>query len=76
MKQYDALPNAFALGTVGYYLDFALAPLHDRYHHGDRTRFSRYVRFMERYHAGHHRGGETNFGVSSPLWDIVFGTRR
>lgn len=34
-------------------------------------------RWMRRYHLGHHfRDGESHFGISSPLWDLVFGTFR
>lgn len=61
-------------GVVLGYLFYIV--IHDRFHHGARSRFGRYVRFMERYHAGHHRGGETNFGVTSPVWDVVFRTYR
>ena len=33
------------------------------------------ARYLRRHHMRHHYGREgTNFGVSSPLWDIVFGT--
>lgn len=51
--------------------------IHVRFHHHDAdARLSRYVAFMNRHHAGHHRGGRGNFGVSSPIWDFVFGTYR
>jgi sterol desaturase/sphingolipid hydroxylase (fatty acid hydroxylase superfamily) len=29
---------------------------------------------LRRHHAVHHRGGASNFGVSTTLWDRVFGT--
>ena len=33
------------------------------------------ARFLKHYHLKHHYSGETGrFGVSSPLWDLVFGT--
>ncbi len=36
---------------------------------------SRYARFLKRYHMQHHyKTPEQRFGVSSPLWDWVFGT--
>lgn len=58
------------IGYLGY------IAIHDRMHHADRSRFGRYVEFMFRHHAGHHRGGHANFGVSSPLFDILFRTYR
>jgi sterol desaturase/sphingolipid hydroxylase (fatty acid hydroxylase superfamily) len=34
------------------------------------------ARYLKHYHLRHHFSGEPGrFGVSSPLWDIVFGTR-
>lgn len=34
------------------------------------------ARYLKRYHMQHHFSGEDGrFGVSSPFWDIVFGTR-
>jgi sterol desaturase/sphingolipid hydroxylase (fatty acid hydroxylase superfamily) len=33
------------------------------------------AKYLRRYHLKHHYSGETGrYGVSSPLWDIVFGT--
>lgn len=58
----------FMLGYLGY------CAIHVRMHHGNRAKFSRYVGFMFDHHAGHHRGGQGNFGVSSPIWDFVFRT--
>lgn len=66
--------NGVTAGILLGYLFYIV--IHDRMHHGDRSRFGRYVAFMFRLHAGHHRGGEWNFGVSSPAWDIVFRTYR
>jgi len=50
--------------------------IHIRMHHGDRARLWRYTRFMRELHAAHHRGGDGNFGVSSPLFDLIFRTYR
>lgn len=66
--------NAVTAGLVLGYLFYIV--VHDRYHHGNRRAFGRYVRFMDRHHAGHHRSGDVNFGVSSPVWDYLFGTYR
>lgn len=61
--------------TAGFVLGYlAYCAIHVRMHHG--SGFGRYVSFMFKHHAGHHRGGNGNFGVSSPLWDIVFRTYR
>jgi sterol desaturase/sphingolipid hydroxylase (fatty acid hydroxylase superfamily) len=36
---------------------------------------SRYYRFLKKYHMDHHyKTPEARFGVSSPIWDYVFGT--
>jgi dihydroceramide fatty acyl 2-hydroxylase len=36
---------------------------------------TRYTRWQQRRHLHHHaRGGAANFGVTSPVWDVVFGT--
>lgn len=65
---------SFTAGFVFGYL--AYCTIHVRMHHGNRSRFSRYVNFMFEHHSGHHRGGQGNFGVSSPVWDFVFRTYR
>lgn len=64
--------SAFCAGFMLGYLSYCI--IHVRMHHGDQRKFSRYVAFMNRHHAGHHRGGKGNFGVSSPVWDFVFCT--
>lgn len=62
---------------IGFMLGYlAYCAIHVRMHHGDRTRFGRYVAFMFAHHAGHHRGGQGNYGVSSPVWDVVFRSYR
>ena len=54
--------------TAGFMLGYlAYCAIHVRMHHGDPRRFGRYVAFMHRHHAGHHRGGRGNFGVSIPV---------
>lgn len=62
----------FCAGVMLGYLAYCL--VHVRIHHGDRTRFGRYLARMADHHVTHHRGGRSNFGVTSPLWDVVFGT--
>jgi sterol desaturase/sphingolipid hydroxylase (fatty acid hydroxylase superfamily) len=64
----SAFCGGFMLGYLSY------CAIHVRMHHGNRAQFSRYVSFMFDHHAGHHRGGSGNFGVSSPVWDFAFGT--
>lgn len=68
------IANAVTAGLLCGYL-FYIA-IHDRMHHGNRSRFGRYMAFMFRHHAGHHRGGECNYGVSSPVFDLIFRTYR
>lgn len=70
-----AIACAFTAGVMAGYLFYCA--IHVRFHHhGEGARLSRYVAFMNRHHVGHHRGGKGNFGVSSPIWDFVFGTYR
>lgn len=66
---YGSFTAGFMLGYLGY------CAIHVRMHHGNRVRFGRYVSFMFDHHAGHHRGGRGNYGVSSPVWDFVFRTK-
>jgi sterol desaturase/sphingolipid hydroxylase (fatty acid hydroxylase superfamily) len=63
---------AFAGTAVGYVIyDTAHFILH---HWRPRTPVGLWMR---RYHLLHHHAGEpARFGVSSPLWDVVFGTFR
>jgi sterol desaturase/sphingolipid hydroxylase (fatty acid hydroxylase superfamily) len=75
------LPLFFALGpalasaaVAGGYVGFiAFRMLHDLMHvlefaEGDL------LLPLYRFHEGHHRDGEKNFGVTTRLWDRVFGT--
>lgn len=69
-----AIGSAMTAGFMLGYLSYCM--IHVRMHHGNRARFTRYLAFMFEHHAGHHRGGSGNFGVSSPIWDFVFNTYR
>jgi dihydroceramide fatty acyl 2-hydroxylase len=62
-------------GLLAGYLVYDMS--HYISHHG-RVR-DRWFRFLSRYHnAHHHREPDAMFGVSSPIWDVVFrsGSRR
>ena len=59
-------------GIAGGY--FAYGQCHDWIH---RTRFkSALARRWAAHHHIHHHHPDHNFGVTSPLWDLVFGTAR
>jgi hypothetical protein len=62
---------AFATGLVGMYVAYEV--VHRRAHtHGPRGSYSRWVR---RNHFAHHfLTPRSNHGVTSPVWDHVFGT--
>ncbi len=61
--------------TAGFLLGYLVyCAVHIAIHHRAARGFGRYGALMLALHQGHHRGGRGNFGVSSPLWDIVFGT--
>lgn len=64
-----AAVTGFAAAYVGYEV------LHRRLHtHGPRGPVGR---FLRRHHFAHHfNGPQTNHGVTSPVWDVVFGTLR
>ena len=62
---------AFATGLTGMYALYEI--IHRRTHtHAPR---GRYGRFLRRHHFYHHfHDPRANFGVTSPFWDLVFGT--
>ncbi len=62
---------AFATGLSATYLGYEL--LHRGIHtHGPTGPYSRWMRRHHLHH--HHRTPRDNHGVTSPLWDLVFGT--
>lgn len=63
----------YSLGFTGFYLTYEL--LHRRAHTHPPTGW--YSRWLRRHHFWHHFGDpRSNHGVTSPIWDVVFGTRR
>lgn len=68
----DARFALLAGTSLGY---LAYERVHWRHHHAaPRTSVGRAVRA---HHLRHHHGDSaSNFGISSPLWDVVFRTRR
>jgi sterol desaturase/sphingolipid hydroxylase (fatty acid hydroxylase superfamily) len=63
--------TAFTAGLIGTYFAYEVA--HRRTHtHPPRNRYGRWAR---RSHLHHHFGGPMrNFGVTSPVWDRLWGT--
>ncbi|MCB9616872.1 MAG: sterol desaturase family protein [Sandaracinus sp.] len=62
---------AYALGLVGFYGVYEV--LHRREH--TSRGFGAYGRWARRHHFWHHFGDSSkNHGVTSPIWDFVFGT--
>jgi sterol desaturase/sphingolipid hydroxylase (fatty acid hydroxylase superfamily) len=62
---------AWAGGLVGFYLVYEI--LHRLLHVWEGI--GPYARWARRHHFHHHFGDpRTNHGVTSPIWDIVFGT--
>ncbi|MBI2343878.1 MAG: sterol desaturase family protein [Deltaproteobacteria bacterium] len=65
----DVFFAGFVTGYLGY--DYS----HFYLHHGRPT--STWWRFLRRHHLIHHHADDrSNFGVSSPLWDVAFQTLR
>lgn len=64
----NPMVSGFSLGYLSYDL------IHYATHHfAMRGRISKY---LKRYHMQHHyKTPNARFGVSSPLWDVVFGTK-
>ena len=61
---------SFALGFAGTYGGYEL--LHRRIHTHAPT--GPYGRWRRRHHWHHHRRPQSNHGVTSPLWDLLFTT--
>ncbi len=62
---------AYVAGLVGFYAAYEI--LHRREH--TCAGIGAYGRWARRHHFHHHFvDGRTNHGVTSPLWDLVFGT--
>lgn len=61
-------------GVCAAYMTYIVS--HDQYHHGTLgSQPNGYWHQQARRHFVHHeRGIEANFGVSSPLWDVLLGT--
>lgn len=63
--------NPLTAGFMAGYLTYDLT--HYATHHFPMRRG--YARYLKRYHMAHHyKDPNTRYGVSSPLWDWVFGT--
>jgi sterol desaturase/sphingolipid hydroxylase (fatty acid hydroxylase superfamily) len=66
-----ALAVAYTAGFVGTYVSYEV--LHRRAH--THAGVGAYGRFLRRHHFHHHFANpRANHGVTSPLWDLVFGT--
>jgi len=74
----EARACAVLAGLISGYLVYCV--VHGGLHHFAGRGFGRYGAMMLRLHNAHHRGGSrsghANFGVTSPLWDVVFRTWR
>jgi sterol desaturase/sphingolipid hydroxylase (fatty acid hydroxylase superfamily) len=56
---------------AGYYIYIAV---HDQFHHPSYLYSIGGVSRLARNHAWHHHRPKVNFGVSSPVWDLILGT--
>ena len=67
-----AIGVAFTVGFIGRYISYEV--LHRRIHtHGPKPNV--YSRWLRTHHLYHHFGDpRLNRGVTTPLWDAVFGT--
>jgi len=61
----------YGAAFVGMYVIYEVIHRRTHTHHGRGA----YGRYLRRHHFHHHFGDpRTNHGVTSPLWDLVFGT--
>jgi dihydroceramide fatty acyl 2-hydroxylase len=67
------LPSALYCGFVLGYVWFQI--MHHWLHHTDVTRWAWLHRYSD-WHDRHHAGGPCNYGITTPVWDIVFRTSR
>lgn len=71
---FGAGPHYFAPMLVGTALGYLAYDWIHYYTHHARPK-TRIGKFLRRYHMEHHfKDQSTHFGLSSPLWDLVFGT--
>ncbi len=63
---------SIAAGILTGYIGYGL--LHFLIHHYQWKRG--YLNYLQNFHDIHHLKSKTNMGVSSPLWDYIFGTRQ
>lgn len=64
---------AYTAGMIGFYGIYEWLHRRDHTHAG----VTAYGRRLRRHHFRHHLvDARTNFGVTSPVWDVVFGTYR
>jgi sterol desaturase/sphingolipid hydroxylase (fatty acid hydroxylase superfamily) len=62
---------AFVVGFVGTYLSYEVLHRREHTHPGSGA----YARWARRHHFHHHFGDtRSNHGVTSPIWDWIFGT--
>jgi len=66
-----AAGSAYTAGLIGMYLAYEWLHLRAHIHPG----VGRYGRFLRRHHFSHHfTDPKRNHGVTTPIWDLVFGT--
>jgi len=68
-----AAASFFVFGLYAGYNHFALFH-HWVHHHRSDDGYGSYWHRLDRLHHGHHRRQASNFGVSTTMWDGIFGT--
>ena len=68
-----AAASFFVFGLYAGYNHFALFH-HWVHHHRSDDGYGSYWHRLDRLHHGHHRRQGSNFGVSTTMWDGIFGT--
>ena len=82
MMMIVVLPSGVVLGmrlalllSAGFMAGYLLYVLMHHWLHHWPSKNSRYLQMLKRQHALHHAADDDyNFGVTSPFWDLVFGT--
>eukprot|EP01117_Protostelium_nocturnum_P002097 TRINITY_DN1273_c1_g1_i1.p1 TRINITY_DN1273_c1_g1~~TRINITY_DN1273_c1_g1_i1.p1 ORF type:complete len:343 (+),score=105.25 TRINITY_DN1273_c1_g1_i1:162-1190(+) len=71
----DAIPFIEGL-LAGVLMGYVMYDtMHYYFHHGDRFKSVSYFNYMKKRHTDHHyKSPNSNYGVTTPLFDMIFGT--
>jgi sterol desaturase/sphingolipid hydroxylase (fatty acid hydroxylase superfamily) len=71
---FIVFPSAVFVGLIVGYMWFQY--WHHILHHVDLNVYPRWIQRYALWHLKHHKFTDMNYGITHPLWDMVFGTYR